>query len=148
MSDEEKPPKFWHTLPGLLTAIAGIITALTGFIGLIYQAAVSNKNYDTVIPMYAIKKINQLAGNYYLEGKNPDGTVYTGKVTINDKINHYEIIWKIGNQTYYGAGILDEMIFRVQWERGLVTYIIKEDGSLDGSWANGMGTETLTPFGK
>jgi hypothetical protein len=148
MTDEEKRPGFWHTFPGILTAIATVITALTGFIGALYQAGVSNDadKLQSQPQNMATKKLGQLAGSYYVHGKNPNGTLYVGEATIKHKGDHYEIVWKIGNQKYYGTGAPDDNLFRVKWEHGLVTYIIRENGALDGSWADGQGTETLTPY--
>ncbi len=147
MAEDGKRPGFWHTFPGILTAAGTVITALTGFIGAIYQAGMF-KHSDKPQPQIQsieTKKNGQLAGNYYVHGKNPNGTLYVGEVHIKQKSNYYEIVWKIGNQKYYGIGILDENLFHVKWEHGLVTYVARENGVLEGTWADGLGTETLTP---
>jgi hypothetical protein len=40
VTEQEKPPGFWHTLPGIFTGLATIITALTGFVVALQQAGV------------------------------------------------------------------------------------------------------------
>lgn len=40
MSDSPKPGSWWQTLPGLLTALAATITALSGFVALLFQNGV------------------------------------------------------------------------------------------------------------
>jgi len=37
MAEEQKPQKWWQTLPGVLTAIAGLLTATTGLIAILHQ---------------------------------------------------------------------------------------------------------------
>lgn len=40
MSESPKPASWWQTLPGLLTALAATITALSGFVALLFQNGV------------------------------------------------------------------------------------------------------------
>jgi hypothetical protein len=40
MSQENKTPSWWQTMPGFLTRIAAIITALAGMTGVLYQNGV------------------------------------------------------------------------------------------------------------
>jgi hypothetical protein len=44
MGEEQKPQRWWQTFPGILTATAGIITAVTSLIVALHQAGV----FDTV----------------------------------------------------------------------------------------------------
>ena len=37
MSEENKTPSWWHTVPGMLTGIAALVTAVTGVVALLYQ---------------------------------------------------------------------------------------------------------------
>jgi hypothetical protein len=40
---------------------------------------------------------------------------------------------------------LDDKLLKINWEGGMVTYIIRDNGRiLDGTWANGKGSEILT----
>ncbi len=149
MTEEEKRPGFWHTLPGILTGVAAIITALTGFIVVIHQAGVFGvaDKEPSQIQIEVVRRPKQLTGNYYVRGRNPDGTSYHGEAIIKHEGDHYEIVWKIADkQTYYGSGTLVDNLLQIKWEHGLVTYIMREDGTLHGSWADGRGTETLKPY--
>jgi hypothetical protein len=92
--------------------------------------------------------IRELDGNYRADGKNPDGTTYTGEVVIRRENAVYYITWKIGKQALYGSGTLNKNILNIRWGSGdLVSYVVQTNGILQGSWANGQGTETLTPSG-
>lgn len=48
MGDEPKSKGWWQTLPGILTAIAAIITAVTGLIVALHQAGIFEKPAQTV----------------------------------------------------------------------------------------------------
>lgn len=43
MADEAKAPNWWHTLPGVLTALAAVITAVTGLIVAINKSGPDTK---------------------------------------------------------------------------------------------------------
>ena len=88
-----------------------------------------------------------LVGRYRADGKNPDGTSYTGEVEIRNENAMYYFIWTINSQTLYGSGTLNNNILNINWSGGLVSYVLQPNGVLQGSWANGQGTETLTPYG-
>ena len=40
MTESQKPQSWWHTLPGILTALAAVITAITGLAALLFQSGV------------------------------------------------------------------------------------------------------------
>lgn len=48
MSEEEKSRGFWHSVPGILTGMAAIITAVTGSVVALYQAGFFDKKEQTV----------------------------------------------------------------------------------------------------
>ena len=54
--DEEKKSKdsWWHTIPGVLTAIAAVITAVTGLIGVFHQIG----TFDPEVRVSQIKKVD------------------------------------------------------------------------------------------
>ena len=85
-------------------------------------------------------------GNYSVLGRNPNGTTYFGEATLNKTDSGYQLTWKIaGRQVFYGSGVIDDQLLKIKWENGLVTYLIKDHGRLlEGSWANGTGSEVLT----
>lgn len=149
MTEDERQSGFWHTIPGILTGITTIITALTGLVVAIQQTGLFNgvDQEQTQAEIEVDKKPKQLSGNYYVRGKNPNGTQYLGTAVIQQENDRYDIVWTIGNgQKFYGSGALVNNILKIQWEQGIVTYIMREDGTLEGSWAKGQGTETLIPY--
>lgn len=46
MTEAPKPQSWWQTLPGLLTAFAGIITAVTGLFAALYQGGIIGHKDD------------------------------------------------------------------------------------------------------
>ena len=95
----------------------------------------------------AAAPFRNLVGRYRADGKNPNGTSYTGEVEIRNENAMYYFIWTINSQTLYGSGTLNNNILNINWSGGLVSYVLQPNGVLQGSWANGQGTETLTPYG-
>jgi TolB-like protein len=89
----------------------------------------------------------RIEGQYSAIGQNPNGTTYSGIVTITKKNEAYMFMWKISNSTYSGSGYLEGDILTVQWGAPYpVIYRVQADGRLVGTWNNGNATETLTPF--
>lgn len=64
MADEAKSQSWWHTLPGVLTAIAAAITATSGLIAALYQAGVIGKKEAATTPARTstAKPAEQVAG--------------------------------------------------------------------------------------
>ena len=88
-----------------------------------------------------------IEGQYSAAGRNPNGTTYSGIVTITKKNEAYMFVWKIGNSTYSGSGYLEGDILTVNWGAPYpVIYKVQADKSLIGTWNNGTATENLTPF--
>jgi hypothetical protein len=47
--DQEKSLSWWQTLPGILTAVGGVIVAMTGLIGALYQAGlIGGQGHDLI----------------------------------------------------------------------------------------------------
>jgi len=46
MADEQKPPIWWQTLPGILTATAAIITAVSGLLVVLFQQGVIGRKNE------------------------------------------------------------------------------------------------------
>jgi len=90
----------------------------------------------------------KLPGIYTIDGTNPDGSRYGGKVTITVEGDIYKFVWKIRNgDTYRGRGKLRGDTLTVDWgQKDPVIYRISEDGILKGRWgAKGRGVENLIP---
>ncbi len=93
----------------------------------------------------------RIEGKYAVEGANPNGSRYHGVATIARKENRYTMTWTIGNQPFSGSGSLRGDTLTITWkgptgEVGIVTYAVTPAGVLKGVWANGKGSETLTPL--
>ena len=95
-----------------------------------------------------------LASSYKAAGKNPDGSAYTGTVTlkvISDTT--YTIEWKIGDSVLKGFGMRQgdtlAATYMLDGQPGLVMYKVQQGGTLSGTWAikgeSGSGSEVLTP---
>jgi hypothetical protein len=100
-----------------------------------------------------------LSGTYKIvQGKNPDGSSYTGSVKIAKQGDVYQLAWSIPGTSYAGIGILKGKVLSVGWGQGnppgVVAYSV-ERAKLDGVWATpsdkGLGKERLErradPFG-
>jgi hypothetical protein len=53
---------------------------------------------------------------FAVEGTNPnEGSAYTGSLKLARKGDSYDVVWKIGKDTYYGVGIRQGDVFVVGW---------------------------------
>ncbi len=85
-------------------------------------------------------------GRYTVEGRNPDGSSYTGTVDIRQQGDSYHVAWQVGSSFYRGAGRFAGNVLAVEWgEDTPVVYALGRDGRLEGLWAGGLGEEILTP---
>ncbi|MEO8241518.1 MAG: hypothetical protein ABI832_04350 [bacterium] len=95
-----------------------------------------------------------IGGHYLVNGTNLDGSPYRGEaqITATSKFT-CEITWYTGGSTSEGICMRDSNAFTAGYELngkvGLVIYLIKPDGTLDGTWTvagvGAVGTEVLTP---
>jgi hypothetical protein len=94
-----------------------------------------------------------LAPNYDVVGTSPDGSKYSGTVTI-DKISDttFAIRWEIGSSVLgFGMHTNDSIAatFMAGDNPGLIIYKVDNSGELSGVWSvrghDGSGTERLTP---
>src|SRR5580765_4208272 len=77
---------------------------------------------------------SSLAGEYDGTGKNPGGTTYKVKITVEPAGNLYHFVWSNNTE---GTGIKrgDNVAVGIGGSRcGFVTYEVQSDGSLDGLW--------------
>jgi hypothetical protein len=96
----------------------------------------------------------RLSHRYDAAGTNPDGSKYSGTVTI-DIISDttFAIQWNIGGELYKGFGMRRNdalaATYTMGGEPGLMIYQVDDKGIMRGLWAvrgqNGNGTEVLTP---
>jgi hypothetical protein len=105
------------------------------------------------VAMAANAETLTLSNNYTATGTNPDGSAYTGTVSVEILSDTtFAIKWNIGGTIYRGFGMRRNdalaATYTIDGEPGLVVYKVDGNG-LDGLWAikgrSGNGTEHLTP---
>ena len=85
-------------------------------------------------------------GQYRVQGTNPNGTPYAGTVTIERVGALYKFQWHIGRDVFQGQGTLHDRVLTIDWgQADPVIYQVLLDGTLEGTWARGQGTERLHP---
>ncbi|MGC1496845.1 MAG: hypothetical protein WA790_13625 [Sulfitobacter sp.] len=88
--------------------------------------------------------IGTINGLYTAEGRNPDGSAYSGSVVMAEVNGAVQINWTVGNQHYAGTGVRDGQIVVVNWGAAYpVIYVVMADGNLHGTWDNGKALERL-----
>ena len=87
-----------------------------------------------------------VSGQYRAEGRNPDGSSYSGTVQIRENKGGVQINWQVGSQSYKGSGTRNGDVIWVDWgDTYPVVYVRMPSGELHGTWANGRGLERLIP---
>jgi hypothetical protein len=87
-----------------------------------------------------------LDGRYQVSGRNPNGSTYSGTVTIINEGSRYRLNWSIGTRGFRGTGTLNDNLLTVNWGSATpVVYAVSADGTLRGLWAGGNAEEILTP---
>ncbi|MBY6116430.1 hypothetical protein KUW09_15935 [Mameliella alba] len=86
-----------------------------------------------------------LAGHYRVDGRNPDGSAYSGTVDLRENGGQYAVTWTIAGQVYRGTGRLQGRLLTVDWQGDSdpVFYVLMPDGDLHGTWADGRGLDRL-----
>ena len=92
----------------------------------------------------------RLEGKYSVEGTNPSGSTYQGTAVIGKSGERYVMTWNIANQSFSGNGAVSGNKLTINWTGsggggGVVVYTVMAGGILKGSWAEGSGSEILTP---
>jgi uncharacterized caspase-like protein len=89
-----------------------------------------------------------LAGVYRAEGTNPSGSQYTGIVALEEGDDDFKLTWWIGDDVFEGSGHYAGKMLVINWgDKAPVIYSFGSEGELDGEWADGSASETLTPIG-
>jgi len=98
------------------------------------------------IPKVAPAPMLELGGVYRVEGTNPNGSSYRGMVALAKAADGFNFTWWIGKQVFHGNGHFAGKMLVVNWgDKDPVIYTLGQDGALDGEWADGSATETLSP---
>lgn len=89
-----------------------------------------------------------IVGNYTVEGRNPDGSAYSGTVQLSQQQGQYRVLWSIAGTTYTGMGRLDGRVLTVAWQGdpAPVVYVVMPNGELHGTWSDGYALDRLAPM--
>ena len=89
------------------------------------------------------------SGTYRMEGVNPDGSDYAGRVRIEPQGDGYLIEWLVAGHRYAGQGIAGRDSLAAGSPEWVVIYMKADDGSLVGAWlpigSFAAGYERLVP---
>ena len=89
-----------------------------------------------------------LTGVYRASGTNPSGSKYTGMVALKEDDEDFKLTWWIGKDVFHGSGHFAGKMLVINWgDKTPVIYSFGDEGALDGEWADGSASETLTPVG-
>lgn len=77
MAEEQKTQSWWQTIPGILTATAALVTAITGLLAVLYQNGVFEKKP----PSNGGKPI-EIAGKWSGQASDASGTSFRIEVEI------------------------------------------------------------------
>jgi hypothetical protein len=96
-----------------------------------------------------------IGGRYQVQGKNFDGSSYSGQadIVITSETT-CRIVWNTGGQISRGICMRNDNAFSAAYQLGnkigLVIYQVRPDGSMLGLWTiadqKGVGQELLTPL--
>ena len=87
-----------------------------------------------------------VSGLYQVQGRNPDGSSYSGSVTVQETAQGaVTFSWVVGQRSYAGSGQRSGSVVTVNWGSSApAVYVVMSDGSLHGTWANGYALERLS----
>ena len=109
----------------------------------------------TAISNHAAAQGANVGGRYQVQGKNFNGSTYSGTAEITVTSNNTcRIVWVTGSTTSRGICMRNGNSFAASYvlgsKIGLVIYEQKGDGTLDGLWTiadeTGVGVERLVPI--
>ncbi len=94
-------------------------------------------------PLLAQEIPADISGTYKVEGRNPDGSVYKGQLTVQESAaGAVAFAWIVANQSYAGVGMRDGRVVSVDWGAAHpVVYVIMPSGALHGTWGDGLALE-------
>jgi hypothetical protein len=85
-----------------------------------------------------------VTGEYLVEGRNPDGSGYEGRAVLTEDAGTFTMVWYIGDSVIAGSGVRVGDRLTIDWgDTDPAIYSIMADGTLQGVWAGGKGSETL-----
>lgn len=109
----------------------------------------------TLCALASTASAQTVGGKYSAAGTNFDGSPYKGTavITVASKTT-CRIVWQTAGTTSQGFCMLMgnalTAAYKLGSSVGLILYLVKPDGVLEGAWTiadkDGAGTETLTPM--
>ncbi len=89
-------------------------------------------------------EIASLAGSYAVQGRNPDGSAYSGSLSLTVLDGVANLTWAVGNRIYKGQGTFIGNVLVVNWgSSSPVLYTVDLQGNLAGTWDRGRASERL-----
>ena len=89
--------------------------------------------------------IADIVGDYKVSGRNPDGSAYSGSLTLSEGFGAALLEWSVASRSYSGEGNFVGNVLVVNWgAKHPVIYTIDANGNLAGTWAGGLASEKLT----
>lgn len=82
-------------------------------------------------------------GVYAVKGTNPDGSAYSGTITVTKTGQTWRVVWKSGDQTVNGTALVMNNLLAVGYDGGVGIYRPQGNGWV-GEWAE----RGQTNFGK
>ncbi len=91
-------------------------------------------------------QVLDISGAYRVEGRNPDGSAYTGTAAVTQQGSAVHINWTVANQTYAGSGLRNGQVVVINWGQAEpVVYVVMGNGELHGTWNRGTALDRLLP---
>ncbi|MES0883248.1 caspase family protein [Roseibium sp. SCP14] len=91
----------------------------------------------------------RISGVYRVAGSNPDGSGYSGMLSITPDGRKVHFTWWIGDDVFTGVGEFAGRMLVVNWgDKHPVVYTFEGEKILDGEWADGSATERLTLYSR
>ncbi|MBV0912628.1 hypothetical protein KTJ87_09575 [Rhodobacteraceae bacterium ASV31] len=86
-----------------------------------------------------------ISGGYSVEGRNADGSAYSGRLSVAQSASDLRFDWQVGS-AYSGTGLIEGRIVTIDWGSTTpVVYVVMPNGALHGTWADGTALERATP---
>ncbi len=73
-------------------------------------------------------------GTYDVNGTSPDGSTYSGTVTVTQTGQTYKVIWLIGSQKFIGTGIGNKEFLAISYTSGSSGTGLALYGADGGNW--------------
>jgi len=119
-----------------------------------YIPAMSLLRALALLLLLALPAQAQRSGLYDVSGTNPDGSLYTGTLTLQQVgLSSFQLSWSVGTNTIEGVGMISGLmlavVFQLGEQTGMGMYELRSTGELSGTWtvigSQATGTEIARP---